>query len=109
MKLNAIWLLLAISVFISGCVTTSVVSSSKDSETAINACMKKCGISQFLGKDLSPGPCLSNNIYKDWVCDVVHSPRQAIDDLPENQCSEYGKTAHHFVEVDLNCNLVRAS
>ncbi len=63
--------------------------------------------------DLSNGPCISD-IYSDlwhhndWVCDVAHYPRQNIDNLPENQCQQYrqGK-AHHFVEVDENCNLIR--
>ncbi len=46
----------------------------------------------------------------DWVCDIAHSPRQSeIDDLPENQCSAYREgRAKHFVEVDMNCNLIRA-
>lgn len=60
-------------------------------------------------QDISNGPCLSNEIAPDWVCDVAHSPRQTIDNLPENQCSAYreGKM-HHFVEVDEKCNLIRA-
>lgn len=109
MKLTAIWLLLAISVFISGCITSSMILSSKDVETATNACIKKCEIAQAFGQDLSAGPCLSNNIYQDWVCDVAHSPRQPIDNIPQSQCPEYGKTAHHFVEVDTDCTLIKAS
>ncbi len=61
--------------------------------------------------DLSDGPCLSNNLIgdSDWVCDVAHSPRQDVDNLPENQCETYRNgTATHFVEVDENCNLIRA-
>ncbi|MDN5358343.1 MAG: hypothetical protein PWP76_186 [Candidatus Diapherotrites archaeon] len=63
--------------------------------------------------DLSNGPCLSD-IYPDkwnvpdWVCDVAHSPRQPVDNLPENQCSAFrAGMAHHFVEVDENCNVIR--
>lgn len=58
--------------------------------------------------DLSNGPCLSNKIEKDWVCDIAHSPRQQVDNLPENQCSAFreGK-ANHFVEVTPNCELIR--
>jgi len=61
------------------------------------------------GIDMSNGPCLSNGIIPDWVVDVAHSPREAIDNQPENQCSAYleGK-AHHFVELDLMGNLIRA-
>lgn len=59
-------------------------------------------------QDFSSGPCLSNEIITDWACDVVHSPRQPIDDDPRNGCSSFreGKT-HHFVEVDGNCNLIK--
>ena len=58
--------------------------------------------------DLSNGPCLSNEIISDWVCDVAHLPRQSVDDLPENQCQDFreGK-AKHFVEVTPNCKLIR--
>ena len=60
--------------------------------------------------NLTNGPCLSDEVsYSDWVCDVAHNPRQAIDDLPENQCSTYTEgLAHHFVEVDENCEFIRA-
>jgi hypothetical protein len=42
-------------------------------------------------------------INNDWVVDVAHNPRQAIDNLPENQCADYreGKVKH-FIELDLN-------
>ncbi|MEK6835417.1 MAG: hypothetical protein AABX55_00125 [Nanoarchaeota archaeon] len=58
--------------------------------------------------DLGNGPCLSNNLADDWVCDVAHDPREAIDNLPENQCSAFreGK-ANHFVEVTPDCELIR--
>ena len=59
--------------------------------------------------DLSAGPCLSNNVIPDWVADIAHSPRQEVDDKPENQCSAYREgTAHHFVELDAEGNLIRA-
>lgn len=64
---------------------------------------------QALGDDLTDGPCLSNRIIDDWVADIVHSPRTAADDQPENQCADYRNgTAHHFVELDLEGNLIRA-
>ena len=63
----------------------------------------------YSGEDLSDGPCLSNGVVSDWVADIAHSPRQDVDDLPENQCSSYlDGTAHHFVELDLEGNLIRA-
>lgn len=50
-------------------------------------------------KDLSTGPCLGE-ISSDWVLDVAHLPRVAIDNLPQNQCADFlsGKV-HHFVEM----------
>lgn len=60
------------------------------------------------GVDMSSGPCLSNDLMKDWVADVVHSPREPVDDLPENQCQAYlERRASHFVELDTSGNLVR--
>ncbi len=64
---------------------------------------------QALEDDLTDGPCLSNRIVDDWVADIVHSPRIPTDDQPENQCANYRNgTAHHFVELDLEGNIIRA-
>ncbi|MDO8498196.1 MAG: hypothetical protein Q7S44_00160 [bacterium] len=61
------------------------------------------------GVDLSTGPCLSNDLMPGWVADLVHSPRQPVDDLPENQCVAFQEgRARHFVELDLKGNVVRA-
>jgi hypothetical protein len=51
------------------------------------------------GTNMDDGPCLGI-ITDDWVADVAHDPREAVDDERANQCDEYhaGK-AHHFVEV----------
>lgn len=58
--------------------------------------------------NLSSGPCLSNAVIPGWVVDIVHNPRQSLDDLPENQCSAFLEgTAKHFVELDLEGDLVR--
>lgn len=58
--------------------------------------------------DFSSGPCLTNDLMPGWVVDIVHNPRQAIDDLPHNQCPAYVEgRANHFVELDTNGNLVR--
>jgi hypothetical protein len=61
------------------------------------------------GMDFSNGPCLAEEIIPDWAVDVAHSPRQPVDNLPENQCQSYreGRT-HHFVELDPSGNLIRA-
>ncbi len=60
------------------------------------------------GVDLSNGPCLGK-VADDWVADIVHNPRQPIDDKPENQCEDYRKgNAHHFIELDQSGSLVAA-
>lgn len=60
-------------------------------------------------EDFSNGPCLSNALRPDWVLDIAHNPRQPIDDIPQNQCPAYvQRTAHHFVELDPEGDLIRA-
>ncbi len=60
------------------------------------------------GMDLSSGPCLTNDLIFGWVVDIVHSPRQDLDNLPENQCPAYLEgRAKHFVELDQSGNVVR--
>ena len=78
-------------------------------ETAVNQAKHLYGLEKASGRDFSNGPCLSNALLPGWVLDIAHSPRQKVDDLPENQCSPYreGK-AGHFVELDPNGNLIRA-
>jgi len=77
---------------------------------AIVKCQELC--QQMLssdGQDFDKGPCLSNNIVADWVCDIAHSPRQAVDDDPSNQCESFREgSTNHFVEVDGNCNVIKA-
>ena len=69
-------------------------------------CISECQREMLSGRDLSIGPCLLNMVpdYPDWVCDVAHSPREAADDLPENQCVGAAK---HFIEVAPDCRLIR--
>ena len=58
-------------------------------------------------KNLSNGPCLAEEIIADWSVDIAHNPRIAVDDLLSNQCQNIrnGKT-HHFVELDINGNVI---
>jgi uncharacterized protein YceK len=105
------WILLLLAVIgvviISGCTQQA---SQDVSEQAKTECIALCKAS---AADLSNGPCLSDNNpgwkTSDWACDVAHSPRQAIDNQPENQCAAFreGK-AHHFVEVDPGCGFIKA-
>jgi len=85
-----------------------LVTAQNAGNAAVYGCVTTCRTALAVGADLSNGPCLSNSIASGWVCDVAHSPRQAVDDLPANQCSAYGTSASHFVEVDTECKLIRA-
>lgn len=60
------------------------------------------------GMDMSNGPCLTNNLFDDWVVDVVNNPKNELDDLPENKCSDYesGKRKH-IVELDTKGSVVK--
>ena len=101
-KMYLIMILISISIIISRC-----VQEEKTETDIISACQQLCQQEKDKGIDLSYGPCLSNQIAEDWVCDIAHSPRTDIDNQPENQCPAFGETASHFVELDENCELIR--
>lgn len=73
-------------------------------------CQQLCQDILFNGdQDLDVGPCISEEIVPGWVCDVAHNPRQPIDNDPRNQCANFRNgMAQHYVEVDGNCNLIKA-
>lgn len=65
-------------------------------------------------KDLSKGPCLSNDLHGNpdypetmWVLDIAHYPREDVDNQPENQCSAFreGK-AKNYIEFDPEGHLI---
>lgn len=60
------------------------------------------------GTNFSNGPCLGI-VAIGWVVDIAHNPRQkAIDDKPENQCSDYlSGSVSHFIELDTKGNLIK--
>lgn len=94
-----------------GQIDGSVVSTNTEGAQQVRAVKKAKQIfAEFKseGTDFSNGPCISENLIVDWAADVAHNPRQAVDDLPENQCQSFrdGET-HHFVELDTNGNLIR--
>ncbi len=61
------------------------------------------------GLDMTAGPCLAEEIIPDWCVDVAHSQRQAIDNMPANQCDSWlSGRVHHFVELDPEGNVIRA-
>lgn len=103
---------LIVSLLVSGCSLTPRENKNQpltDREIAIQKAKELLKERQKEGIALIEGPCLTNEIIPDWVVDIAHDPRQAVDDLPENQCSAYGNgIAHHFVELDVSGKLIRA-
>jgi len=89
-------------------VSSPAVPPQGESETfdASNMCVKLCQDEKNKGRNLSAGPCLSNEIIRNWVCDVAHDPRQDIDNQEQNTCPAFSSTANHFVEVDENCRVI---
>lgn len=115
-RLKWIAILLIGLVLATGCVSqvfdTTIGGDINLEEIAKEKCMILCRQAARTS-DLSDGPCLSDDNpdwgIDDWVCDVAHSPRTDVDNLPENQCREFRDgEAGHFVEVDTNCNIIRA-
>jgi len=84
------------------------IKEQADKDLAVAKAKELWRIQFQMETDLSAGPCLSNSVIPDWVADIAHNPRQAVDDQLENQCSAYRDgTAHHFVELDPEGNLIR--
>lgn len=98
-----LWLpILALALLLAGC--TLEVEEPIGAATE-RICIEACKTAAI---PLENGPCLLNPIENtDWVCDVAHEPREAIDNQKENQCSEFGKQASHFIEVNPNCELIK--
>lgn len=108
-KLKLLLFSLVLIVLVSGCTKQPEPQQGGDAERAKLACIQECKKALEEERDLSNGPCLSDEIIDDWVCDVAHSPRQPIDNDPANQCGAFRKgEAHHFVEVDPNCNFIKS-
>lgn len=62
------------------------------------------------GAYLENGPCLHPRIIPNWAADIVHVPRQPIDEDPLNGCFPNGKqTAEHVIELDPEGNVVDPS
>lgn len=80
-----------------------------DRERAIRLAMELYEQRRAEGMDFSQGPCLAEEIIPDWCVDIAHSPRQPVDNLPQNRCQSFrsGRT-HHFVELDPDGKLIRA-
>jgi hypothetical protein len=88
--------------------TTYKPGVSTQVDTAVNQAQLVFQRKKALGVDFSEGPCLTNDLMVGWVVDIVHNPRQPIDNLPQNQCPAYLEgRAKHFIELDTNGNLIR--
>lgn len=99
----------AVTAFATYISNTANTVKKSELDTAVNQAKYLYGFKKATGEDLSSGPCLSNALMPDWVADIAHNPRQSIDDLAQNQCPAYLEgRARHFVELDLNGNLIRA-
>ena len=84
---------------------------SQQSQSLIDLCVQACKDAAKT-RSLENGPCLLDPMPQDpdWVCDVAHWPRQAIDNQPENQCQSYrNQTSHHFIEVTPDCTFIQAA
>ncbi|KKR33049.1 MAG: hypothetical protein UU37_C0003G0028 [Candidatus Gottesmanbacteria bacterium GW2011_GWA2_41_12] len=88
---------------------TAVTSPTKETSSIVDQAKKLYQQKKNESLDFTKGPCLSQEIAADWAFDIAHNPRQEVDNLPENQCQSYmeGKT-HHFVELDIDGNFIRA-
>ncbi|MFH1752036.1 MAG: hypothetical protein ABH821_03820 [archaeon] len=128
LKLIVLMVLITASLMFSGCVTETPTPNNEVSpggsdgglikapdnqeqtvqEQALYECQLLCGNAALGGRDLSMGPCLSNEVIPDWVCDIAHNPRQDVDNLPENQCTAFReKLASHFIELNENCETIQ--
>lgn len=85
-----------------------VVGKSLESDRAVNQAKHFYGLRKASGESFANGPCLSDALMPNWVADIVHNPREAIDDQTAYQCPSFleGK-AQHFVELDMEGNVVR--
>lgn len=94
--------------------TSGCVDQRSTSEKVRDTCIELCRSAQNNPQvNMSAGPCLSDASswsMPNWVCDVAHSPREAVDDLPENQCSEFRNgDAQFFVEVSPDCEFINSN
>lgn len=89
--------------------TSDTGPSENEIDSSVNKARNIYNEMKDRGVDFSQGPCLSNALHPGWVLDIVHSPRDPMDDLVENQCPAYREgRAKHFVELDTEGNLIRA-
>lgn len=90
------------AVLLAGC------GGAKADEETVRLAKDAYAAAKASGVDMSSGPCLGV-IKQNWVADVAHDPREAVDDEPENQCRAFREgEADHFVELDPDGNFIRS-
>jgi hypothetical protein len=104
---------LAVCLFVSSCGGDDDEPSQSEKIQAIGQAQVAFQQARVAGQDLSAGPCIAESLpapgLSDWVADIAHDPRQAVDDEPKNQCQRYRDgEAHHFVELTPTGQLIRA-
>jgi hypothetical protein len=102
-------LTLAAAVLVAGCGGGSPSQDTRD--RAVNEAMQAYHEAKANGTDFARGPCIAEQLpgLPDWVADVAHEPRKAVDDQPANQCQRFRDgEAHHFIELDTSGHLIRA-
>jgi hypothetical protein len=85
--------------------------SATDRAHAIAAAKRAYAAAKRSGQDLARGPCIAERLpgFPDWVADIAHDPRQAVDDMPVNECQRFrAGQAHHFVELTPSGRVIRA-
>ena len=108
---------LIFTISMSGCGKKQVTEDETDTTEIINdekiltdICINECKNALNLGRNLDNGPCLLNPIKENnkLVCDVAHSPRESIDNIPENQCSSFREEkSNRFIEVTPDCEFLK--
>lgn len=79
----------------------------KVSDLAFKNALNLYASAKQTGADFSSGPCLGI-VAPDWVLDIAHNPRQAIDDLPENRCPQFENgEVKHFIELEPDGKLIQ--
>ncbi|HLD78685.1 MAG TPA: hypothetical protein VJB16_06680 [archaeon] len=110
MQRQALLIGIVFIVLASGCTQQPLADADDKVDVAIAACRTTCAQALAQHRDLSAGPCLLDPVseHPEWVCDVAHDPREAVDNDPANQCASYRSGASkNFVEVAPDCELIR--
>ena len=97
-----------------GCLLVAGAANATQEKDARDQAVKICRTQKAVvpPDQWNKGPCLSNSTetLPDWVVDVAHVPRQAVDEQVTNQCSMYtDPKVKGFIEVDTECRVIRAA